>query len=205
VLDQAQGIELVASCGDLPTLREAIETTEPHVVVTDISMPPDNRDEGIRVANELRSSHPEIGVVVLSDQAERAYATLLFEEGFERRAYLLKESIKDPAELVRVLHTVAEAGSFVDPTVVEQLVNAPRGRKGSGLDELTPRELMILALIAEGLSNTAIADTLAVTKRAVERHINNIFLKLNLRDDQDVSRRVKAALLFLSGRVVRLR
>jgi DNA-binding NarL/FixJ family response regulator len=169
------------------------------VVVTDIRMPPENMDEGIRLAGELRSSHPEIGVVVLSQHAEPTYASLLFEEGSERRAYLLKESVKDQGELSRALHAVADGGSVVDPIVVEQLVDARRRREDSSLDTLTPRELEILGMIAEGDSNAAIADELVVTKRAVERHINSIFLKLDLRDAEDVSRRVKAALLYLSG------
>jgi DNA-binding NarL/FixJ family response regulator len=198
VLERAQGIELVAARGDLDSLREAIEQTRPDVVVTDIRMPPDNSDEGIRLAAELREEHPEMGVVVLSQHAQPAYATLLFEQGSERRAYLLKESLKNQAELSRALRTVAEGGSVVDPIVVEQLVESRRRREDSGLETLTPRELEILALIAEGRSNAAIAEEIVVTKRAVERHINSIFLKLDLRDAEDVSRRVMAALFYLS-------
>jgi DNA-binding NarL/FixJ family response regulator len=203
VLDRVEGIELVASCEDLDALRAAIEETKPDVVVTDIRMPPGNLDEGIRLAGELRSSHPAIGVVVLSQHAEPTYASLLFEDGSERRAYLLKESVKDQSELRRALEAVAEGGSVVDPLVVEQLVDARRRREDSKLDTLTPKELEILRLIAEGRSNAAIAEELVVTKRAVERHINGIFLKLELRDAEDVSRRVKAALLYLSGQPAR--
>src|SRR5436190_789904 len=199
VLERAEGIELIAACGDLDSLRAAIDETRPDVVVTDIRMPPDNTDEGIRLAAELRSSHPEIGVVVLSQHAEPLYATTLFEEGSERRAYLLKESLKDQAELSRALKTVAEGGSVVDPVVVEQLVEARRRREDAHLEALTPRELETLGLIAEGRSNAAIAEKLVVTKRAVERHINSIFLKLDLRDAEDVSRRVMAALRYLAG------
>jgi DNA-binding NarL/FixJ family response regulator len=163
-------------------------------------MPPDYSDEGIRLAADLRSEHPEIGVVVLSQYSEPVYANLLFEEGSERRAYLLKESLTDQTELSRALQTVADGGSVVDPLVVERLVEASRRREDARLHTLTPRELEILGLIAEGRSNTAIAEELVVTKRAVERHINSIFAKLNLREaDDDVSRRVKAALLYLSG------
>jgi len=190
VLERAEGIELIAACGDLDSLRAAIDETRPDVVVTDIRMPPDNTDEGIRLAAELRSSHPH---------AERMYATTLFEEGSERRAYLLKESLKDQAELSRALKTVAEGGSVVDPLVVEQLVEARSRREDAHLEALTPRELEILGLIAEGRSNAAIAEKLVVTKRAVERHINSIFLKLDLRDAEDVSRRVMAALRYLAG------
>ena len=199
VLQRAEGIELIAACSDLDSLRAAIDETHPDVVVTDIRMPPDNSDEGIRLAAELRLSHPEIGVVVLSQHAEPIYATALFEDGSERRAYVLKESVKNQAELSRALQTVAEGGSVVDPIVVEQLVEARRTRADAHLDALTPRELEILAMIAEGQSNAAIAEKLVVTKRAVERHINSIFLKLNLRDAEDVSRRVMAALRFLAG------
>jgi DNA-binding NarL/FixJ family response regulator len=199
VLETADGVELVAAAGDLESLRALIDEERPDVVVTDIRMPPDNADEGIRLAAELRSTHPEIGVVVLSQHAEPIYAMLLFEEGSERRAYLLKESLKDQGELTRALKTVAEGGSVVDPIVVEQLVEARRAQEDSRLDGLTRRELQILGMIAEGRSNAAIADSLVITKRAVERHINSIFLKLDLREAEDVSRRVKAALMYLSG------
>jgi DNA-binding NarL/FixJ family response regulator len=198
VLEHAEDIELVAECGDLDSVQVAIEEVHPDVVLTDIRMPPSNTDEGIRLAAELRSTHPEIGVVVLSQHAEPAYANVLFEESSDRRAYLLKESVRDQAELKRAVSTVAMGGSVVDPVVVEQLVEAHRRREDSPLDSLTPRELEILAMIAEGRSNAAIAQALVVTKRAVERHINGIFLKLDLRDAEDVSRRVKAALLYLS-------
>jgi DNA-binding NarL/FixJ family response regulator len=199
VLRLTEEIELVAACSDLDSLWAAIDEHLPDVVVTDIRMPPDNSDEGIRLAAELRSKHPEIGVVVLSQHAEPLYATVLFEEGSERRAYVLKESVKDRAELARALKAVADGGSVVDPIVVEQLVEARRRREDAHLDALTPRELEILALIAEGQSNAAIAEKLVVTKRAVERHINSIFLKLDLRDAEDVSRRVMAALRYLAG------
>jgi DNA-binding NarL/FixJ family response regulator len=199
VLETADGVELVAAAGDLESLRALIEAERPDVVVTDIRMPPDNADEGIRLAAELRSTHPEIGVVVLSQHAEPTYAMLLFEEGSERRAYLLKQSLKDQAELTRALKTVAEGGSVVDPIVVEQLVEARRSQEDSRLDGLTRRELEILGMIAEGRSNAAIAESLVVTKRAVERHINSIFMKLDLREAEDVSRRVKAALMYLAG------
>ena len=199
LLENADGVELVATCEDADSLRAAIEAERPDVVLTDIRMPPGNRDEGIRIATELREARPEVGVVVLSQHAEPAYATILFERGSEGRAYLLKERLKDRAELVRALQTVAEGGSVVDPLVVERLLEAQHRREDSRIASLTPRELEILALIAEGRSNAAIAEKLVVTKRAVERHINSIFLKLGLRNEGDVSRRVKAALLYLSG------
>jgi DNA-binding NarL/FixJ family response regulator len=198
VLDRADDVELVGAYGDLDALVTAVDEQQPDVVITDIRMPPTGTDEGIRLANALRSSHPAIGVVVLSQHIEPAYATALFAEGSNGRAYLLKERVKDPGELGRAVHSVAEGGSVVDPSVVDVLLNAQRRRERSRLDELTPRELEILGLIAQGRSNAAIAVTLVVTKRAVERHINGIFLKLDLGEPEDVSRRVKATLLYLT-------
>jgi DNA-binding NarL/FixJ family response regulator len=198
VLDAIEDVDLVAACGDLEELRSTVERVSPDVVVTDIRMPPTNTDEGIRFASELRSSHPEVGVVVLSQHAEPAYAMSLFEDGSSQRAYLLKERVKDEDELARALREVVAGRSLVDPRIVDRLVSA-RLDKDPGLDRLTPRERQILAMIAEGRSNNAIADTLMVTKRAVERHINGIFLKLDLGEASDVNRRVKAALLYLTG------
>jgi DNA-binding NarL/FixJ family response regulator len=197
-LERADGIELVATRGDLESLRAAIDEEHPDVVLTDIRMPPTNTDEGIRLASELRSSNPDTGVVVLSQHNEPGYATALFETGSARRAYLLKERVKDAGELGRALRSVAAGGSVVDAAVVETLLEAYRSRDGSQLGALTPRELEILGLIAEGRSNTAIAEALVLTKRAVERHINGIFMKLDLGENRDVSRRVKAALIYLA-------
>lgn len=199
LLNDTAGIELVAACKDADSLRVAIDREQPDVVLTDIRMPPDHRDEGIRLANELRETQPKIGVVVLSQHAEPTYAAILFEDGSHGRAYLLKESLKDRDELIRAVVTVAEGGSVVDPLIVDELLEIQRRRRDTRLDRLTPRELEILGLIAEGRSNAAIAEKLVVTKRAVERHINSIFLKLGLRESDDISRRVKAALLYLSG------
>jgi len=199
LLESTAGIDLVAVCEDAESLRSAIDREEPDVVLTDIRMPPDHRDEGIKLANELRETRPDVGVVVLSQHAEPAYAVLLFEDGSHGRAYLLKESLKDRDELVRAVVSVAEGGSVVDPLIVDELLELQRRRRDTPLDRLTPRELEILGLIAEGRSNAAIAEKLVVTKRAVERHINSIFLKLGLRENDDVSRRVKAALLYLAG------
>jgi DNA-binding NarL/FixJ family response regulator len=198
VLERADDIELVATHTDLETLTAAIAKERPDVVLTDIRMPPTNSDEGIQLANALRSSDPDIGVVVLSQHAEPAYATALLEGGSERRAYLLKERVKNAGELARALREVAEGGSMIDPTVVDSLLTSRRQHEGSQLDVLTPRELEILGLIAEGRSNAAIAETLVLTKRAVERHINGIFMKLDLGDAEDVNRRVRATLLYLA-------
>lgn len=198
VLESIEDVELVASCVEVDELRAAVEREKPDLVLTDIRMPPTNTDEGIRFALELRSSHPEVGVVVLSQHADPSYAMALFSDGSERRGYLLKERVKDKDELARALHEVVAGSSLVDPRIVDKLVSA-RVDKDPGLERLTPRERQILAMIAEGRSNNSIADTLMVTKRAVERHINGIFLKLDLGEASDVNRRVKAALLYLTG------
>jgi DNA-binding NarL/FixJ family response regulator len=192
-------IEMVASCEDLPSLLEAIDRTAPDVVLTDIRMPPTQTDEGIRAAIQLRNTHPEIGVVVLSQYDESSYAVALLEAGSAGRGYLLKERVHDLAQLVSAIESVAEGGSFIDPKIVEVLVAAnARGRR-SPLSGLTSREQEVLAEIAEGKSNAAIAESLFLTKRSVEKHINSIFLKLNLSEAEDTSKRVKAALMFLAG------
>jgi DNA-binding NarL/FixJ family response regulator len=191
-------IEVVASCGDYAELQEAVEREAPAVVVTDIRMPPTQTDEGIRIAAELRVTHPEIGVVVLSNYADPAYAIALLDTGSAGRAYLLKERVHHEAQLLSAIESVAAGGSVMDPKIIEPLVAAKARAERSPLAELTPREREVLGAIAEGKSNAAIADELFLTKRAVEKHINAIFLKLNLADAQDVSKRVKATLLFLA-------
>jgi DNA-binding NarL/FixJ family response regulator len=197
VLATQPDIEVVASCGDLRSLLEAVDAERPDVVLTDIRMPPSKLDEGIQAAAQLRETHPEVGVVVLSQYAEPGYAVALLESGSDRRAYLLKERVHDHAQLVSAIVSVSQGGSVIDPKIVEVLVAAKARAEQSPLSELTPRELEVLAEIAQGKSNTAIADSLVLTKRAVEKHINSIFLKLNLSYADDISRRVKAALLFL--------
>jgi DNA-binding NarL/FixJ family response regulator len=191
-------LHVVASCGDLPSLMAAVESERPDVVVTDIRMPPTGTDEGIRLAAQLRETHPEIGVVVLSQYADPAYALALLESGTQGRAYLLKERVHDRAQLVAAIEAVAAGGSVLDSKIVEPLVAAKLQAERSPLTELTEREREVLAEIAKGKSNAAIADTLVLTKRAVEKHINSIFLKLNLSYTEDVSKRVKATLLFLA-------
>jgi DNA-binding NarL/FixJ family response regulator len=198
ILADIDDVELVELSRDLDELRSAVERTSPDIVLTDIRMPPTNTDEGIRFAAELRERHPEMGVVVLSQHAEPRYAMALFNAGSDRRAYLLKERLRDKGELSRAIHDVAAGRSLVDSRVVDKLVSS-RQRRDSELGKLTRRELEILSLIAEGRSNGAIASSLGITKRAVERHINAIFLKLDLGKPEDVSRRVKAALIYLSG------
>jgi DNA-binding NarL/FixJ family response regulator len=200
ILDGVDGIDVVVACADLDSLRAAVRRERPDVVITDIRMPPTGTDEGIRLAAELRASDPEIGVVVLSQHADVRYALKLFEGGSDRRAYLLKERIRERAELVRAIAEVSTGGSLVDPTIVGKLLSTNGAQRDPRLDSLTPRELEILAIIATGASNSAIAEELVITKRAVERHINAIFAKLGLpeADSEAVSRRVSAALLYLA-------
>jgi DNA-binding NarL/FixJ family response regulator len=201
VLDGAEGIEVTAECGDLDSVVAEVERDRPDVVVTDIRMPPTNTDEGVQLAARLRESAPAIGVVVLSQYTDPAYVRALLEDGSEGRAYLLKERVHDRRQIVDAIEAVAEGSSVVDPKVVEVLLAAKGRGERSPLAELTPRELEVLAAIAEGKSNTAIADSLVLTKRAVEKHINAIFLKLNLSHSQEAERispRVTAALTFLS-------
>jgi DNA-binding NarL/FixJ family response regulator len=191
-------IEVVAACEDLDSLLAAIEEHRPDVVVTDIRMPPTYTDEGIRLAALLRERHPRVGVVVLSNYAEAGFAMALLESGSEGRAYLLKERIHSRTQLSAAIQSVAAGGSVLDPKIVEPLVTAKARSERSPLADLTTREREVLSEIAQGKSNAAIAHALVLSKRAVEKHINAIFLKLNLSGIEDVSKRVKAALLFLS-------
>lgn len=191
-------MEIVAAVGDADSLRQACDRERPDVVITDIRMPPTESDEGIRLAEELRETHPEIGVVVLSQYADPIYALALLEHGSDGRAYLLKERVHNRAELTAAIRAVASGGSMIDPKIVEGLVTARSRAAHSPLEELTAREREVLSQIAQGRSNPAIAESLFLTKRAVEKHINAIFLKLGLADAQDISKRVKAALMFLS-------
>lgn len=192
-------LELAGVCGDLPGLLELVEQHGPDVVVTDIRMPPTGTDEGIRAAATLRTSHPEVGVVVLSQYANPRYALDLLAGGSERRSYLLKERVSDVDELVVAIRTVADGGSVIDPKVVEALVVASATRHTSDLDRLTKRETEILQEMATGKSNAAIAEALILSERAVEKHSNSIFSKLGLSEERNLNRRVKAVLLYLSG------
>jgi DNA-binding NarL/FixJ family response regulator len=191
-------IDVVAAVGDVVELRDVCERERPAVVVTDIRMPPSHNDEGIQFATELRTIHPEIGVVVLSQYADPSYAIALLDDGSDGRAYLLKERIHNRAELTGAIRAVAAGGSVVDSGVVVGLVHARSESEHSPLRELTVREREVLSEIAQGKSNMAIAESLFLTKRAVEKHINAIFLKLGLANAEDVSKRVAAALMLLA-------
>ena len=199
LLGAHEGIEVVALCDDLPGLLAAVDREAPDVVLTDIRMPPTGTDEGIRAAATLRTEHPSVGVVVLSQYAEPAYALELLDGGSEGRAYLLKERLADGEQLVAALGEVARGGSVVDPKVVEALVTSRTRSARSPLEHLTPRESEVLAEIAQGKNNSAVAATLVLSERAVEKHINSLFSKLGLSEEPDAHRRVKAVLLYLAA------
>jgi DNA-binding NarL/FixJ family response regulator len=198
LLELQPDIEVVASCDNYGSLLAAAEAERPDVVLTDIRMPPDHGDEGIQAALRLRETHPALGVVVLSQYAEPAYALALLEGGSERRAYLLKDRVDDVDQLVGAIRSVAAGGSVIDPKVVETLVAAKSAIHDSPLDELTPRELETLHEMAQGRNNAAIAEALVVTERSVEKYVHAIFAKFGLAWEDNVHRRVKAVLLYLA-------
>jgi DNA-binding NarL/FixJ family response regulator len=197
LLERAEDIELVGTAADRPELEALIESTSPDLVVTDIRMPPTGTNEGIEIAANLRTERPEIGVVVLSQYADPAYALALLEGGSEGRAYLLKERVSEVDELLAAIRDVAAGGSVIDSKVVESLVSTKRPAT-SDVDRLTPREREILSEMAQGKSNAAIAASLVLSTRAVEKHTNSIFSKLGLSEEIDLNRRVKAVLLYLA-------
>jgi DNA-binding NarL/FixJ family response regulator len=191
-------LEVAAVCGDLASLLAAVDAERPDVVLTDIRMPPGDADEGIQAAEQLRETHPDVGVVVLSQYTNPGYALALLERGSAGRAYLLKERVDDLEQLVTAIRAVAGGGSVIDPKVVEALV-AERGRsKQSPLNDLTPREHDVLREMAEGKNNAAIAEALVLSERSVEKVIHSIFLKLGLAWETAVHKRVKAVILYLA-------
>ena len=190
--------EIAAVCEDLDSLLAAVEAEQPDVVVTDIRMPPGNTDEGIQVSTRLRETSPEVGVVVLSQYATPTFVLALLEGGSERRAYLLKERVKDLDQLVAAIHAVAAGGSVMDPKVVEALVAENARAEDSPLNDLTPRERDVLREMAEGKNNASIAEALVLTERSVEKVIHSIFLKLGLTWETAVHKRVKAVILYLA-------
>jgi DNA-binding NarL/FixJ family response regulator len=198
VLELRPEIEVAAVCDDLDSLLAAVEKERPDVVLTDIRMPPTETDEGIRAANLLRETHPQIGVVVLSQYADPRYALPLLEHGTERRAYLLKERVADVEQLVGAIRAVAEGGSVVDAKVVEALMTENARAERSALNDLTPRENDVLREMAAGRNNAAIAATLFLTERSVEKVIHSIFLKLGLGWETTVHKRVKAVVMYLA-------
>jgi DNA-binding NarL/FixJ family response regulator len=198
LLDTEDDLEVAAVCDDLDSLLAAVEAERPDVVVTDIRMPPGGTDEGIQAATRLRETNPEVGVVVLSQYASPSYVLALLAAGSEGRAYLLKERVNDLEQLVAAIRAVAEGGSVMDPKVVDALVAENARGEDSPLSQLTPRERDVLREMAEGKNNAAIADALFLTERSVEKVIHSIFLKLGLRWETAVHKRVKAVILYLA-------
>lgn len=186
----------VGECDDVDSLMRTVERERPDVVLTDIRMPPTHTDEGVGAALEIRARYPDTGVVVLSQFSEPGYVLALLDRGSAGLAYLLKQHV-GPAELERAIRAVATGGSLIDPAVVDVLV-AARSRRRSSIDDLTPRERDVLALIAEGLTNGSIAERLVISEKAVANHINSIFAKLGLGGRPEAHRRVTAVLAWLS-------
>jgi DNA-binding NarL/FixJ family response regulator len=199
LLATSQDVELVEAVGDPGALLAAVDTHRPDAVLTDIRMPPTFTVEGIAVAKEIRSRHPGIGVVVLSQYVEEEYAFDLLEDGVSGLGYLLKERVSEIDEVVRALHEVARGGSALDPKVVEGLLQRGSARSSSPLLGLTDRETEVLQAMATGLSNAAIARGLYMSERAVEKHITAVFQKLGLSEETHVNRRVSAVLAFLEA------
>jgi DNA-binding NarL/FixJ family response regulator len=197
LLAETEDVELVATVVDLPGLMDAVEEHAPDAVLTDIRMPPTNSREGIDAALQIRREHPSVGVVVLSQYVEGSYALELLKDGAAGLGYLLKERVADLDEVVRALREVARGGSVLDPKVVEELIDARRRAADSPLTQLTQREREVLEQMAQGKNNAAIARALFLTERAIEKHINSLFHKLNLSEETDVHRRVMAVLAFL--------
>jgi DNA-binding NarL/FixJ family response regulator len=191
----ARGHEIVATVGDAQALRTAVAEHRPDVAVIDIRMPPTHTDEGLRTAIELRRDHPDVGILLFSQYVETRFATDLLAGSPAGVGYLLKERVGDIDDFVDALNRVASGGTALDPEVVGHLLNA--GRRG--VSALSPRERDVLGLMAEGRTNAAIAKTLVVSDRAVEKHIANIFLKLGLPPSGDDHRRVLAVLRYLGA------
>lgn len=191
----AAGIEVAAQVGDAPALLRAVTIESPDIAVVDIKMPPTHTDEGIAAAKQLREIQPGVGVLVLSQYLESAYAMDLLEDHPEATGYLLKDRVFDPAILVDTLNRIMDGETVVDPTIVSRLLG--RQRREDPLDVLTAREREVLSLVAEGLSNKGIAARLYVTERTVEAHVTQVFLKLGIDQSPDSHRRVMAVLAFL--------
>jgi DNA-binding NarL/FixJ family response regulator len=198
LLEAQPEIEIAAVCEDLDSLLAAVDAEAPDVVLTDIRMPPGNADEGIQAAARLRETHPDVGVVVISQYATPSYALALLESGSAGRSYLLKERVQDVDQLVAAIRAVADGGSVIDPKVVEALVADNARGEESRLNQLTPRERDVLREMASGKSNAAIGESLFLAERSVEKVIHSIFLKLGLTWESAVHKRVKAVILYLA-------
>lgn len=191
-------IDVLGAAADHDEAVTLVTEHEPDVVITDIRMPPTDSDEGLRLAQMIADHHPEMGVVVLSHHLEPDYALRLLRDGTSGRAYLLKDRVGDPGEIHRAVIAVAEGGSLIDAAVVDALLETRRSG-GSVLDRLTHREGEVLAEIARGRSNRAVAEELGISERAVEKHASSIFVKLGLSEETERNRRVAAVLVFLGA------
>ena len=189
------GFEIVGKADDAPKLLRAVALDHPDVAIVDIKMPPTHTDEGLVAAEQIRAAHPQVGVLVLSQYLESRYATRLLEHHPEAVGYLLKERVSDIAVLADAIRRIHEGECVLDPTIVARLIKRPRHQ--GPLDELTGREREVLALIAEGRSNQAIADLLVLSPKTVEAHVGRVFAKLGLDESPDYHRRVLAVLAFL--------
>ena len=199
VLAPVDRVEVRGAFADGESLLAAVDADPPEVVIVDIRMPPHGDGEGIRLARQLRETHPAVGVLVLSQYAGAEYCLALLEDGAAGRGYLLKDRVHDRMELLAAIETIAQGGTTIDPTLIRDLLTVDRRRKASPMNDLTPREHEVLAEMASGKSNAAIAESLVLTKRAVEKHVGAIFAKLGLEDDEVVSRRVTAVLFYLAA------
>jgi DNA-binding NarL/FixJ family response regulator len=191
------GHDVVAQAGDAEELLRKVGAHKPDVVTVDVRMPPSFTDEGIRAALTIRERWPQVAVLVLSEHVESTYALELFADGTDGLGYLLKQRVSDLEQFADAVGRVAGGGSALDPEVVSHLLG--RHRRGDSLDRLTPREREVLGLMAEGLSNHAIAERLVVTERAVEKHVTSIFSKLDLPPTAEAHRRVLAVLKYLEA------
>lgn len=200
MLLESVGYEILAIAETYDELVAAVDTAPPDVVITDIRMPPSRTDEGIRAARHIKDAHPEVGVVVLSQYVEPKYALGLLEGGSAGLAYLLKERVADMGQLEDAINSVRSGGSMIDSKVVDALVDARLKRKESKLHRLSPRESEVMAELATGKSNAAIAQTLYLSEGAVEKHINSIFTKLDLMPERSTNRRVLAVMMYLAER-----
>jgi DNA-binding NarL/FixJ family response regulator len=196
-LEVSGEIEVVAAVGTSDELERAVAELRPDVVVTDIRMPPGHHTEGIDASHRIRAAHPAIGIVVLSQYAEATYALELLRDGTAGLAYLLKERVGDPDQLVQAVREVARGGSVVDPDVVGALVGSNAQQERSPLAQLTDRERDVLEQMAQGRTNAAIADELHLSESSIEKYATSIFAKLGLSDEPQVHRRVAAVLAFL--------
>ena len=197
LLAAMDGLEVVGTASDADELEAVLAAVEVDVVLTDIRMPPTHTDEGIRVARRIRRERPSVGVVVLSQYDDPDHVLSLLDDGSDGLGYLLKERVVDPAHLRRAVESVHNGESAIDPKIIDLLITA-RTRGESAIDRLTDREAEVLSLIAEGVNNATIADTLHIGEKAVQKHINSSFSKLGLTDEPEVHRRVKAVLLWMA-------